>query len=288
VQTPALGLSYSLRVGTSPGSCDVFSGMSGTSNGYRRVPALGNAQKRLSWTLKNMPAGPLYWSVQAIDTGFTGSPWAPEQLLYPRGADVASAKRKDNGLLVTASGCVTAVFGNAFYLEQLDRSSGVRVEKAGHGVEVGMAIVVTGTMRTSLDSERYIECGDIACERDEAINPVMLNNKSLGGGDFEYNSLTGAGQRGVEDGVGLNNIGLLVSATGVVTAVGDDFFYIDDGTHARDASIFNGVRVLCGNLQKPESGRQVVITGVSSVSRVADRVFRGMRPRSQSDIGIMQ
>jgi hypothetical protein len=52
------------------------------------------------------------------------------------------------------------------------------------------------------------------------ISPVSLTNKNLGGGDFFYDPGTGAGQIGVEDGVGVNNIGLLVKTCGTVTAVG--------------------------------------------------------------------
>jgi hypothetical protein len=32
-----------------------------------------------SWSLKNLSPGTYYWSVQAVDTGFTGSPWAAEE-----------------------------------------------------------------------------------------------------------------------------------------------------------------------------------------------------------------
>ena len=116
---------------------------------------------------------------------------------------------------------------------------------------------------------------------------VALNNKALGGGDYYYNPGTGAGQKGVEDGSGLNNIGLLVKTCGKVTAVGSDFFYIDDGTHARDASIFVGVRVKCAGLTKPTSGEQVCVTGISSIMKVGGRVFRCLAPRTDADIQII-
>ena len=75
--TPQVGLSYNLRVGTTSGGDEVFSGMADGS-GWRRIPALGNAQENLSWTLA-LPAGTYFWSVQATDTAFAGSPWAPEE-----------------------------------------------------------------------------------------------------------------------------------------------------------------------------------------------------------------
>jgi hypothetical protein len=42
------------------------------------MPTMGNVQHNLSWTL-TLPAGTYYWSVQAIDTGFMGGPWAEEK-----------------------------------------------------------------------------------------------------------------------------------------------------------------------------------------------------------------
>jgi hypothetical protein len=78
-QTPAGGLSYNLRVGTAPGASDVVSPEADLSTGFRRLPQIGNAQERLSATVTNLtPGATYYWSVQAVDTNFAGSPFAPE------------------------------------------------------------------------------------------------------------------------------------------------------------------------------------------------------------------
>ena len=78
-QTPASGLTYNLRAGTTPGGFDLISPMA-AGNGQRRVVQMGNAQESLSRTIKGLPLGqPIYWSVQAIDTAFAGSAFAPEQ-----------------------------------------------------------------------------------------------------------------------------------------------------------------------------------------------------------------
>ena len=47
--------------------------------GQRLVPTMGNVQLNSSWTLKGLAFGTYYWSVQAVDTGFMGGPWASEQ-----------------------------------------------------------------------------------------------------------------------------------------------------------------------------------------------------------------
>ncbi len=78
-QTPAGGLSYNLRVGTTPGGSDVFATMANTASGARRLPAHGPIQGT-SFTLNGLTAGQsYYWSVQAIDTSFTGGAFAFEQ-----------------------------------------------------------------------------------------------------------------------------------------------------------------------------------------------------------------
>ena len=40
---------------------------------------MGNVQHNTSWTLKGLPPGIYHWSVQAVDTAFSGSSWAPEE-----------------------------------------------------------------------------------------------------------------------------------------------------------------------------------------------------------------
>jgi hypothetical protein len=78
-QTPSTGLSYNLRVGTTPGASDILSPEADISTGFRRVAQLGNADERFSATLTNLTLGKTYyWSVQAVDTSFAGSPFAPE------------------------------------------------------------------------------------------------------------------------------------------------------------------------------------------------------------------
>ena len=76
--TPAPGLTYNLRVGTTPGGSEVVSPMAVPETGHRLLPGLGNAGHNTWWTLRRLPPGTYYWSVQAIDTSFKGSLFAPE------------------------------------------------------------------------------------------------------------------------------------------------------------------------------------------------------------------
>ena len=77
-QTPSAGLSYNLRVGTTPGGVDVVSPEAET-NGFRLLPASGNAQMRTNAFLENLvPGTAYYWSVQAVDAALAGGPFASE------------------------------------------------------------------------------------------------------------------------------------------------------------------------------------------------------------------
>lgn len=73
-QTPAVGLTYSVRAGTSPGGSDLINPMA-DSTGNRRLPSVGYHQGRAFQPPFDQP---IYWSVQSVDTAFAGSPFAAE------------------------------------------------------------------------------------------------------------------------------------------------------------------------------------------------------------------
>jgi len=73
---------------------------------------------------------------------------------------------------------------------------------------------VTGILKTDGAGERYILASSAEPAGWDSVLPVGMTNLRLGGGDFHYNPVTGAGQVGVTDGVGLNNVGLLVKSGG--------------------------------------------------------------------------
>ena len=75
--TPSEGLTYSIKVGTSPGAEDVVSSNANT-NGLLKSSQKGNAEHNTSWKLALQP-GEYYWSVQSIDNSFNGSLFSPEK-----------------------------------------------------------------------------------------------------------------------------------------------------------------------------------------------------------------
>jgi hypothetical protein len=82
-QTPASGLTYNVRAGSTPGGIDLLAGHVTATNGFRRVPAMGNAYLRHTLPLTGLTNGQtVYWSVQAVDTAFAGGPFASETNFY--------------------------------------------------------------------------------------------------------------------------------------------------------------------------------------------------------------
>jgi len=140
---------------------------------------------------------------------------------------------------------------------------------------------VKGPIATLGTGERYIKNPTITPNGKGSVKPRLMTNLDLGGEDCAYNSGTGAGQQGIKDARGLNNIGLLVRVTGRVTFVGDTFFYIDDGSKLDDGSGNTGVRVLGMEVTMPGVGKYVILTGTSSCWKNGSNLQRQARPHPQ-------
>ena len=105
-QTPAAGLSYNLRVGTTPGGCDIVPPMALRGTGYRQVVQLGNAQQRTSWTIRVSmvtSVATYYWGVQAVDGAWAGSRFATRREAVSI-VTAANPPRASSALRVNATG----------------------------------------------------------------------------------------------------------------------------------------------------------------------------------------
>lgn len=196
-----------------------------------------------------------------------------------RSFEITAAKLQQDGQAVTVpQGIVTAAFMDYFYIESEDRTSGIRVQKPNHGVSVGQRVDVEGVMATNSDGERFISAATITPNDSDSVAPLGLTNGALGGGDWSYSPLTGAGQKGVAGGAGLNNIGLLVKTWGAFTKTGDTTFTLDDGS---------GVAVKCivpAGVSLNPVWTYATVTGASSCEKVGGELYRLLRVRSQEDI----
>ncbi|ETR70928.1 MAG: hypothetical protein OMM_02878 [Candidatus Magnetoglobus multicellularis str. Araruama] len=77
-ETSYTGLTYNIRMGSSPGGTNIVSPMAITATGQLLIPKTGHIQT-CSYTLSNLPTGTYYWSVQSVDNGLKGSAFGSEQ-----------------------------------------------------------------------------------------------------------------------------------------------------------------------------------------------------------------
>ncbi|RMG24135.1 MAG: hypothetical protein D6730_13110, partial [Bacteroidetes bacterium] len=92
------GLSYNLYLGTNSMIGNLNSPLSGLPQGRRKVVKFGGI-KDTTWTLKNLPSGDYFWSVQAIEADYEGSPFAQEEgimFLPPSFVDVTDTSFLQN------------------------------------------------------------------------------------------------------------------------------------------------------------------------------------------------
>ena len=184
----------------------------------------------------------------------------------------------DGGVYHRGSLVVTAAFDDCFCVESDDRLFGIRVDKSGHGLSVGMRVNVDGTPKTNADGERYVEASFIFQSGQGSVQPISVPSPALCGADWFYDSHSGFGQQGIGGGAGLNNIGLLIRTWGNITAIGDGYIYIDDGANIKDGTRAQsqeniGVRIACST-NGLTVGDYLCVTGISSCFKIGNRIYK--------------
>jgi hypothetical protein len=91
-------LTYNLRLGTSPGAADVINPMS-RPDGRRLLPQAGNMGHRTFGNFLPLAGQTYYWSVQAVDNGFVGSPFSAEQSFIIPNAPFLTGDANGDGLV---------------------------------------------------------------------------------------------------------------------------------------------------------------------------------------------
>ena len=95
-QTPAEGLTYSVRIGSTAGGEEILASGSDI-DGVKVAADKGNAENNLSWKV-NVPQGEYYVSVQSIDASFIGSTFSPEQKYTVTSAFKLGDSNGDDGI----------------------------------------------------------------------------------------------------------------------------------------------------------------------------------------------
>lgn len=203
--------------------------------------------------------GSVYWNPD--DDGGAASP-APVNV-----GTISNAKSETDGTSVslTEGKVVTAIFKGAFYIEDSDRSSGIKVV-SNDAVLVGSKVTLSGTLGT-LNGERIITATyDPVVVGTGAVLPLGMTNKTLGGAN-------------ITDGSGLGNVGLLVRVWGnIIDRSHDGYIVIDDGSGLN-------VKVNLANVSKTIDGSTelVTLTGICSVENIGGVVTPVIIPRNDGD-----
>lgn len=193
----------------------------------------------------------------------------------------------DGQVAVLSGNTITGSLTGAFYAEDADRASGIKVSWAG-AVTEGDRYRVDGTLDTDENGERYINASNVRRIDALPVVPLYLRTDFLGGAENGYNAGTGAGQQGITGAFSMNNIGLFIRALGKVTQKGSDYLYVDDGAGLLDGTLTGaeenvGVRVIC-NPTGYDTGDPVEAIGISSCFQSPSGLARRILTRRPEDL----
>lgn len=211
---------------------------------------------------------------------------------------IPQAKNTSIGAVVSLKGVVLSTssgeIANRLYVQNKDRSSGIMLYFAGStpsGFSDGDFVDVSGSVGVTSAGEVAVMNATLTKRTDLTSAkplPLGMTNRTVGGGAFG-NQVGVVNQYSLPQtmATGLNNIGMLVRTSGTVQQVGPSWFYMDDGSQLDDGYGYTGIYVYVGSLQRPNVGKNAVITGISTCEFLSPSISiarRILRPRRQSDI----
>ncbi|MGB9619449.1 MAG: hypothetical protein ACPL7K_03440 [Armatimonadota bacterium] len=181
---------------------------------------------------------------------------------------IASMKQLPDGATVCVyRKCVTRAYLDDLYIEEADRSAGIKVIYSGHyppaELEPGNLVTFSGVLGT-IGAERVIYArSDFECDLTTStrIMPLGMTTAAILGWPIDPRQPDGPRR------LGLNPTGLLVKISGRVTATywSDEegyFVYIDDGYGKKDGSDIGAPGVRVYYTFWPSLGQFLVATGV--------------------------
>lgn len=211
--------------------------------------------------------------------------------------NIGQAKNLPDGTWVAfKEKIVTGGFGwpyNYFYIQEPDRSAAIRV-RSDQYVSAGLKVTVKGNLRpvsADTNNERELQAVVIATINTPFTmpRPLAIIGKAIGGGS--YGMLPG-----IPLANGLNNCGLYVRMVGKVTRIGEDHYFITDGSVYNYYVLENGEKKLktqkievCVNNWPPYQlavGDYMMITGIAGIyaPNGLDTAVPMIRPREYDDM----
>lgn len=178
---------------------------------------------------------------------------------------------------------VTAVFPDFFYIQEQDRSAGIRVDKAGHTVKQGDIVSISGQIQRNSSGERFIAADEVTIIKSNTeIKPLGINNTNLGGWSWRW--IKTADNTWVQVWLPFPALasGLFIRTWGHVTQTDPlgTYLIIDDGSRLSDyAKTQTGVKVQCASPVDPSRypvGTFVAVNG--ACGQYLDEVKDDPRP----------
>jgi len=189
-------------------------------------------------------------------------------------SSIAQAKRLANATVVRLpEKPVSARTSSAYWIEDSNPPSGIKVNSTAYPA-AGSRVAVTGTLNTTSGERSIDPLTETWGTSGDPIDPFFMVSKSLGG------SRLGDYVDAVDSAWGPHNVGLFVKMCGVVTNIGPDYYYVDDGAGLKDGTTTGteenvGVRILAspGGLAK---GNWATLTGISSTFASGGKFVRAI------------
>lgn len=257
---------YSYAIGTVPGDGDVLDWTPTTATEVE-VSDL-NLQPGSTYyvSVRARNSADLWSSIGSSDgiTIISESPTIGELRKYPDGAPVR-----------IAGNIVTAVYPGEFYIESKDRSAGIKVVSAAP-LHEGDEVVVEGVMGCC-GGERLVAHPLVSVVGSGSIRPLGMVSTMLGGGSTSR-------VLGPSGGIGLNNVGLLVTVCGRITETEPESIYLDDGSGLAGMNDEQGIRVVVAESHGYEVGQLVTAVGISALETDGIHYWRKLLTRRPSDV----
>ena len=190
---------------------------------------------------------------------------SPGVTIAPDAKSIGQAKSDADGAYENLqSKKVTGVLGDHIYVQEPDRSSGIRVDGVWT-LAPGASVDVLGKIATA-NSERKIVEAQVTDRGGTPELPAALVISALHSGGAALNSYT----PGVANAYGLHNIGLRVQVCGIVSAKTATGFRLNDGSLPDDGSGAAGILIESGSFHQPDEGAFAIVTGIPSFQPGSD------------------
>lgn len=212
-------------------------------------------------------------------------------------ASIAQVQAGPQWIQVSVTGVVTLVEPGECYLQDINRSAGIRAIGDTTGIAVGHTATAIGTF-TVIDGEAAILDATITATGTSA-DPVPLSMKNADiTGRSKWSALSVCDftpDTGWRPAAGLTNTGLLVKTWGTVEAAyssattGAKWFYINDGSNS--ISDYGDIGILVYSDADVHPGQFVCVTGISSAEPSLDspdRLVRVIRTRTVDDVQVLR